>query len=277
MTSASRAAQTVKAQGSDVARSRAFEIFARSGFISRGLIYGIVGLLALKLALGEGDGKATSQQGALQTIAHQPFGKALLTATAVGLAGYSIWRLVRAALGHGIEVHDSAFDRVAGAASGLVYAALCAAAISILLGPEKKGSEGAQETTAGVLGWPAGTWIVGAAGLGFIGVAIYQGHKGITKSFLDDSKTEQMSASAKRAITVLGVVGHLSRMVVFGLVGYFLVRAAIDYKPSEAVGLDGVLRRLEENSYGPVLLGIVAAGLIAFALYSLSDARYRRI
>jgi hypothetical protein len=74
----------------------------------------------------------------------------------------------------------------------------------------------------------------------------------------------------------IGTFGHLARMIVFGLVGVFLIRAAID-DPNRAVGLDGALAKLEHNSYGPFLLGVVAAGLIAFGLYSLSDARYRRI
>jgi hypothetical protein len=113
--------------------------------------------------------------------------------------------------------------------------------------------------------------------LAFLGVALYQGYKGISKKFLDDSKTGEMSPSGKRAFTAIGVFGHLARMVVFGMVGYFLVKAALDYSPAQAVGLDGVLARLVHNSYGPVLLGIDSAGLIAFALYSICDARYRKI
>src|SRR5256885_9305787 len=101
----------------EVVRSRSFEWFARSGFIARGLIYGIIGLLAVKLALGDG-GKTTSQAGALRTLAHQPFGRLLLILVAVGLAGYALWRFVRAALGHGPEASDSGFERLAAFASG---------------------------------------------------------------------------------------------------------------------------------------------------------------
>ncbi len=99
---------------------RAFELLSRAGFVARGLVYGIIGILALKLALGHG-GKLTNQQGALHTVAHQPFGKVLLTLVAIGLGGYSLWRLVRAAIGHGPEGSDSGFDRVAALASGIVY------------------------------------------------------------------------------------------------------------------------------------------------------------
>ena len=265
-----------KAQGSAVAHTRSFELFARSGFIARGLIYSIVGVLAFKLALGDAGGKTTNQQGALKTIAHQPFGHTLLIAMAIGLAGYAIWRLVRAWLGHGIAVQDSTFDRVAGFASGIVYAGLCVAAISTLSGSGGK-SGSTQKTTAGVLGWTGGTWIVGIAGVVFVAIGLYQAQKGLSKSFLEDSKTEQMGLREQSVITVLGVVGHLARGVVFVLVGYFLVKAAIDYNPSQAIGLDGALSKLAKNSYGPVLLGVVSAGLVAFGAYSISDARYRRI
>ena len=268
--------RTAQAHGDDMVRSRGFEVFARSGFVARAAIYGIIGVLALKLALGDG-GKATNQRGALETVAHQPFGHALLIAVAIGLAGYAAWRFARAAIGHGREARDSGFDRVNAVASGIVYAAFCVTAVSVLTGSGSSQSGNPHKATAGVLGWPAGPGLVAAAGGVFLGVALYQGYKGITKKFLEDSKTEQMSPGGRRAFTAVGVVGHLSRMVVFGLAGYFLVKAALDYSPSQAVGLDGVLSRLAHNSYGPVLLGIVAAGLIAFALYSLSDARYRRI
>ena len=98
-----------------------------------------------------------------------------------------------------------------------------------------------------------------------IGVAAYQGYKGVTEKFLDDSKTGEMSRGVKRAFTALGVFGHVARVVVFALVGYGLIKAALDYDPHKAVGLDGALRKLADASYGPWLLGLVAAGLVGFA------------
>ncbi len=270
-----RATRPAKAQGERVAHSTAFEWLARSGFVARGLVYGIIGVLAFKLALGDG-GKTTNQQGALKTIAHQSFGQALLTLVAIGLGGYALWRLVRAAIGHGPEAGDSTFDRLAGLASGIAYAALCVTAIQILSGSASNSGK-ASKPAAGVLGWTGGVWIVGATGAIIFGVGIYQAHKGISKDFLEDSKVEQMSQHTRKAFTTLGMIGYAARGFVFGLIGYFLVKAAIDYSPSQAVGLDGALARLQSNSYGPFLLGIVAAGLIAFASYSLADARYRRL
>src|SRR5581483_3709800 len=183
--------------GEKLARSRGFEWLARAGFVARGLIYGIIGVLAIKLALGAG-GTTANQQGALETIAHQPFGKVLLILVAIGLAGYALWRLVRALLGHGPEDSDSGFDRLAAFASGIVYAGLCAVAVEILLGAGSSGGSGsAHKATAGVLGWPGGTWLVGIAGAALIGVGLFQGYRGLSKEFLKDSKTEEMSTRVR--------------------------------------------------------------------------------
>jgi hypothetical protein len=270
-----RAMGSAEVAGESFVQSHAFEWLSRAGFVARGLIYGIIGILAFKLAVGHG-GKLTNQQGALHTVAQQSFGKLLLTLVAIGLGGYSLWRLVRAGMGHGREGSDSGFDRVAGLASGIAYGTLCVLAIEILMG-NGGGAGNTKKTTAGVFGWPAGVWIVGIAGAVMIGVALYQGYRGITKKFLDDSKVEKMGPRMKEWIGRLGLIGHLARMVVFGLVGIFLIKAAVDYNARAAVGLDGALAKIVHRSYGPFALGVVAVGLIAFALYSLSDARYRKI
>jgi len=266
---------SIRAGGERIVRSDGFEWLARAGFLARGIVYVIIGILAIKLATGSG-GTNASQQGALRAIAHQPFGKVLLILIAIGLGGYAAWRLARAALGHGPEGSDSGVDRVAAFASGVVYTGLCALAVAILLG-SGGGSGGAKKETAGVFGWPAGTWLVGIAGVVLFGVGLYKGYRGITKDFLADSKTEQMGSGTRRWIKWIGTFGYLARMVVFCLVGVFLVKAAIDYDPNTAVGLDGALAKVDHASYGPFLLGLVAAGLIAFGIYSLSDSRYRRI
>src|SRR4051794_40773486 len=171
--------------GNAVARSDGFEGLARAGFVARGVVYAIIGILAIKLAFGAG-GKTTDQQGAMQTLAHQPFGTVLLVLLAIGLGGYALWRFVHAALGHGPERSDSKGDRLSALCSGLVYAGLCVLAVEILLG--SRSSATPDKTTAGVLGWPGGTWLVGLAGAVFIGVGAYQGYRGLTHEFLKDSK-----------------------------------------------------------------------------------------
>lgn len=262
-------------KGEDFASTRTFEWLARAGLAARGVIYAVIGVLAIKLALGHG-GETTNQNGALQTIAKQPFGKMLLIVVAVGLAGYATWRLLRAAIGHGPESSDDTKERISGVVSGIAYAALCVTAVSILIG-SGGGSGSPDKATGGVLDWPAGQVLVAIAGLIVIGVGLEQGYKGVKRKFLEKSKTEEMSESVKRAFTALGVFGHLARMVVFVLIGYFFIRAAIDYNPDKAASLDGALATLGQASYGPFLLGVVAAGLIGFAAYSIADARYRRV
>ena len=267
--------RTVRAEGEQFAHSRQLEWLARAGLVARGVIYAIIAVLAIKLALGDG-GKATNQQGALKTIAHQPFGKALLVVVAIGLAGYAIWRLVRAAIGHGPEARDSGKERLAGLASGIAYGLLCVAAVKIL-SASGTGSGGPQKAAGGVLDWTGGTWLVGLAGVVMLVVAAEQAYKGVTKEFLEKSKTAEMSREVRRAFTALGVFGHVARAVVFALIGYGLIRAAIDYDPHKAIGLDGALAKLGQASYGPVLLGVVAVGLLGFGAYSIADARYRKV
>jgi hypothetical protein len=266
-----------RAQGESITRTPQFEWFARAGLAARGAVYIVIGVLAIKLALGDG-GKATNQQGALQTIAKQPFGTVLLILVAVGLAGYASWRLLRAAVGHGPEASDDAKERIDGFVSGLGYAALCVTAVKILAGSGAGGGgSNPDKTTGGVLGWPGGTWLVAIAGAIIVGVGLQQGYKAFKQRFLDDSKTGEMSHRVRQGYTVLGVAGYLARMVVFVLIGYFLIRAALDYDPDKAVALDGALAHLGHTAYGPVLLGLVAAGLVCFGAYSIADARFRKV
>lgn len=269
--------RSAQAGGESVARSRGFEWGARAGLAARGVVYAIIGVLAVKLAVGEG-GSTTSQQQALQEIAQQPFGKTLLIVTAIGLAGYATWRLVRAAIGHGPEGSDGAFERIGGLVSGIGYLLLCVAAVEIIVGSGGGGgSEQASQTTGGVLGWTGGVYIVGIAGAATIFEGLEQGYKAITQNFLENSKTGEMSETMEAWFTRIGVFGHLARMVVFILIGYFLLKAAIDFNPDAAVSLDGALGKLAQADYGPYLLGVVAVGLVGFGLYSFLDARYRKV
>ena len=277
-TTGRRTARQAEAAGEDVARSKHLERLARAGLVARGVVYGLIGILAIKVAFGSG-GETTDQQGALKTIAGQPFGKVLLILVAIGLAGYALWRLVRAAIGHGPETgEDDAKDRISGVVSGIAYGALCFTAVKILIGSSSSSSSSKTEkATGGVLDWPLGRYLVIAAGLVVLGVAVDQALKGIKQKFREDAKTGEMSPRVDQAYTAVGVVGHLARAVVFALIGWFVIKAAIDYDPDKAVGLDQALAKLSSSAFGPVVLGIVAAGLIAFACYSVLDARYRRV
>src|SRR6202035_6133826 len=131
--SSSSAAGAARRAGNGFVRSRQFEVLARAGFVARGLVYGIIGVLAFRLAIGAG-GKITNQQGAFHTVAHQPFGKFALTLVAIGLGGYSMWRLLRALIGHGPEGSDHGIERLGAAASGFFYGVMCFAAVKVIMG-----------------------------------------------------------------------------------------------------------------------------------------------
>jgi hypothetical protein len=269
-------ARAARREGEEVARSRGVGWLGRSGFAARGLLYGVVGAIAIEIAVG-GRGRPAGQQGAMGALAQQPLGKVLLALVAVGLAGFALWRLAHAVVGRGPDESDTALERLAALGGCAVYAGLCAVAVEALFGSQAGGSGETQRTTGGVLGWPGRTWLVGAAGVALVGVGLFQTYRGVSRDFLEESKVEEMSDPARTAFAWTGAFGYLARAAVFGLVGVFLVKAALEFDPNRAVGVDGALAKLAREPYGPALVGLVAAGLIAFGLYSLADARYRRL
>jgi hypothetical protein len=259
-----------------------YAVLARTGLVAKGLSFGIVGFLAVKLALGDG-GKATSRQGALQAIAQHSYGKIVLILLACGFAAYALWRFVQAFAERDEGGSKGALKKWGKRAGyigrGLIYAGLTFSTVKILLGSGGGQSQNqkAHKTTALVLGWPGGTWIVGIAGAAIVAAGLWNLYRGLSRKFEDKWRTGRMSGTARRWGGRVGVVGHVARAVVFGLIGIFVVRAAIDYNPRDAIGIDGALQKLAHASYGPYLLGLTAAGLICYALYCLVDARYRDV
>ena len=256
---------------------------ARGGLVAKGLSYAMVGVLAIQVAFGEG-GKVTSRQGALATIAQNGLGKVLLIVLALGFAAYALWRFVSAYAER--EEDDDAqgkaknWGKRAGYVwPGLIYAGLTYTTIRILMGSGGGQSQNqeARSTTAGVLDWPGGRWLVGLAGLAIIGAGAWNAYKGAAGKFEEDWRMGQMSKTERQWGGRVATAGHLARAVVFALIGIFLTKAALEYDPDEAIGLDGALQKLAEASYGALLLGVTAAGLICYALYCLVDARYRDV
>jgi uncharacterized protein DUF1206 len=192
---------------------------------------------------------------------------------------YAIWKLMLAIAGRGPEGAGGTklSDRISNLAGAVVYFGFCAIAVQVLFGGTGNQSAKERHTAAGVLGWPGGPVLVGIAGVVMIAVSAYQIYSALRGDFAQENKTEQMSARERRTFLVLGRVGLTARAVVFVLVGYFLVRTAIDFKPSKGIGLDGTLAELHNQPYGTFLLAVVAAGLLIFAGFSLLEARYRRL
>jgi hypothetical protein len=277
------ATQSSQVRGSDVLaaqRARPFRWAVRAGFVARAVTYGVVGAIALALAVGAGAApSAPNQQGALALIAKAPLGQVAVAVAAVGLLAYALWKLGQAVFGRGPEGGGgpSAMDRVSNAAGAVVYLGFFVVALRILFGSSSSGSSAPSHTAAGVLGWPGGQVIVGIAGVVLIAISLFQIYDASRGSFADDSKVGEMDELERRAFMVLGRVGLTARAIVFGLIGYFVLETALDYNPREATGLDGALARVHHQPFGPWLLGLAAAGLIVFAAYSLFEARYRRL
>jgi hypothetical protein len=249
---------------------------ARAGLLAKGVSFGIVGALAVKLAAGHG-GQATSREGALHALARETFGEIVLILLAIGFAAYALWRLVEAIAAGGDEKKWA--KRAGSLGRAAIYAALAYSVVKILAGDGGGGSQNqrAHETAATLLSWPAGTWLVGIAGAIVIGVGLWNAYRGLSRKFEDKWRTGEMGGAARTWGGRAGVVGHLARGVVFTLIGAFVIKAAVQYDPKEAIGLDGALQKLAAAAYGPYLLGLTAAGLIAYGLYCLVDARYRDV
>jgi uncharacterized membrane protein YidH (DUF202 family) len=269
---------SVAAEAKQAAQSPWVARLGRIGLVAKGVSYGLVGVLAILVALDAG-GKTTDRQGALRTVGQHGLGRLLLVALAVGFAAYAAWRFAQGFLDRdreGTEPKGLA-KRAADVAKGLVYGALFLSTLSILLGEGGGSSNKEDKTTGGILGWPGGRWVVIAIGVAIAGAGAWNGYRALTATFRKKLHTGEMADAPETLAVVLGVVGHAARAVVFLIAGWFLVQAAWDYDPQEAVGLDGALQKLSQQPYGEWLLGGVAAGLIAYGLYCLFEARYRKM
>ena len=270
----------VREKAERAARSEPMAGLARAGLAARGLLYVVVGLLAGRIAMGDREEKA-DKQGALELVARQPLGKVLLLAVAIGLAGYAVWRLAQAVAGgadDGESEGKAWAKRVGYLARGGFYAFLSVTAVRVVLGAESgSGSEEERDATARVLDWPLGAVLVAAAGVAFLGASAWQGWRAAKGKYHKDLEEGRMEENERRTAIVAAVAGLLTRMVMFGLIGLFLLKASWEHRANAGVGLDGALHRIVRAPAGPWILGVLAVGLLAFGLFSLFQARYRRV
>ena len=253
----------------------------RSGMVARGALYLVVALLAVRVAQGR-DGERADKEGALQAVARQPVGKLLLVLLAVGFAGYALWRFSEMVLGPPGETNErkAKLKRVGSALRGLLYVGLFVSAVSFITrsnGDQAGATTSEVDWTARVLGWPGGRWLVIIVGVGVMCAGAYMGWRGLSRKFRKRLKMIEMRPLERRLVTGLGLVGNVARMVVAVVVGLFLISAAGQHDPGQAVGIDGALKRLGATDHGYAWLITVAAGLAAYGVYSLAEARYRRL
>lgn len=253
---------------------------ARLGYAANGLVYALVGYIALRAALGPGGEANISRSEAMARLVSEPLGQVLLLVIAVALVGYSLGHLlmsVRSSEESDRSGLSNIVNRGAHAGGGLVHLSLALAAGQLALGT-RGGSGGGRSTedwTAMVLAQPLGRWLVGLAGLVVIGIGVYQLYKAFSAKFREAFKLHEMSESQETWVIRLGRVGYTARSIVYGILGWFLIQAARQYDAQEAGGLGQALASLTDQPYGPWLLGAVAAGFIAFGLYAMFLGRYR--
>jgi hypothetical protein len=262
--------------GDQVAHSKALKVAARLGLAARGVVYIIIGLLAIDIAVGGGTSQQANQRGAFAEIASQPGGAVLLVVVAVGLAGYALWRYTQAAVGTP-EDGKKAGPRAQSLVRAIVYTGLCASAISVLTGSSSSGQDQkSQGWTATLMQNTAGRLLVGLAGIVVFVVGAALIVEGVRRKFRKHLDTTGMSARTEKVVTVLGTVGTTARGVAFALVGVLVVDAAVTEDPHKSRGLDGALRTLAHQSYGPWLLFLIALGLVAFGVFGLALAKWAR-
>jgi hypothetical protein len=248
----------------------------RAGLASRGIVWLVIGLLTLQIALG---GRAQADKnGALQTIAGQPFGELLLAVLAVGFLAYAVWQGLEAAAGLRDEADDKkrAAKRFGALCRAVVYAALAFSTVRFLVNGQSGGDK-TQPLTARLMQHAGGRTLVFLVGAGLIIGGLCVVGFAVKQKFEDKVKQYEMPDSMRPLAKVIGTAGFIGHGLVFVLIGSFIVKAAVEFDPNQAKGLDAALKALAQEAYGKALLVLAALGLLAFALWSCIEARYRKL
>ena len=258
--------------------SRYVDWLARAGFIARGVMYALIGILALEIAFGNSGHKA-DQSGAVRVVASTPFGEVLLWLLAIGLAGMALWRLSEALYGGPGADGRKTSNRLIAAFKAVLYAFIAFGILkyALGLGAPKSSNNQAVDLTSTAMREPGGRVAVGIAGLILIGVGAWLAWQAFERKFLAEIKTGEMSPQTKKAVTFLGRYGGIARGIVFSAAGLFLLIAAFTANAHKAKGSDATLRAFTKTPAGPWLLVLVAIGLVLFGCYSWAESRWRKV
>ena len=258
--------------------SRGMELLARTGLAARGVMYVIIGWIAVQIAFGH-SGTEADRSGAVHLIAKTPFGSVALWLLVIGFIGMALWRLSEAAYGAAGPGGHKTSTRVAALARAVFYGFVAYGILKYALGVGSPASSNQQsvDLTASAMKLPGGRLIVALIGLAFVAGGAYLAYSAWQKKFRKRLELSRMSARTRRMVEWLGQIGGIARGAVFATAGIFLVIAAARYQPQQAKGIDSSLRALAGTPLGPWLLVVVALGLITFGAYSLCEARWRRV
>ncbi|MFD8695456.1 DUF1206 domain-containing protein [Kitasatospora purpeofusca] len=279
MATGNGSAAQAKSHGQRLADSRFMDITARVGLCARGVIYVLVGALAVQIGFGNKGGQQAERSGAVGTIGEQPFGRVLLWALVVGLAAMALWRLSEAAFGPAGSDSGKWTVRLGFLGLAVFYAVISIAVVQTVLVGGSSGSRSSNQTskeyTARVLTWPGGRVLVGAVGAVLIIVGVVMAVRAAMRKFEKNLQTDRMSERTRRIVASLGIIGGVACGAVAAVAGLFILLAAVKFDPNRAKGLDETLRSFADTPAGPVLLIAAAVGLVLFGLYSFCEARWR--
>lgn len=277
MTSQSTAGSGAESTAEQARNHPALEWLAKIGTAVYGVMYVVVGWLALQIAFGHSDGKA-SGSGALRQIAQQQFGEVLLWVAGVGFLALVVWKACEALAGHPEkDGGELAAARAASAGKALVFALLAVLAFQTITGSTGGGGGSSEEgITAKVLRLPFGPGIVVGLGLAIIGYGVFSVYKGLSDKWRRSLELEGSTGDLGTAITVLARVGHTSRGIAFGVIGGLFVWAGFTHDAEKSGGLDQALLKLRDAPFGKVPLVAVAIGLVCYGVFNVAKAWYLR-
>ena len=257
-----------------VAGSGAIDALARLGLVARGVIYIVIGAIAVMLALGAAQ-HLPDRGGAVEAIASKPFGFVLLWILVIGFAGLALWKIVQAAVAR-LNPTETHRLKAAGTAVGY-FIAFLSTYWFVREGRVPASSDTtSRDLTATVMSYDGGQLIVAIAGLLIAVAGIYMVLQAIRLEFTRYLRMGWMNRRTQDTVVRLGQAGYVARGVIVFLIGVAVLDAAITYNASRAEGVDGALRTVATEPFGPILLILVALGLVAFGVLSFFEAKWRR-
>jgi Domain of Unknown Function (DUF1206) len=277
MTSIATAPRAAQHGATQAAGSVWMARLGRLGLGARGVLYVLLAYLAVRVAFGQPN-RATDKQGALHTVARQPFGHILLAGLAVGFGGYALWQLTMAFMGGSARAgSDMKAKRVIALVNGVLYGFFCASTIALAAG--SSGSAGGDkpeaDVTAKVMQHSFGRILVGVVGAAVIVIGAVMAWRALSGK--REVELQSMRRSVRQGIEALAKVGLTAKAVIVAAAGVLVVQAALAFDPSKAKGLDGTLKSFAHTPIGPWLLVLIAGGVLAFGAYSLAAARYAEL
>jgi hypothetical protein len=253
-------------------------VLARAGFAARGILYMIIGVIALEVAFGHASNQADTS-GALRLVGATPAGAAALWVLAIGFIGLALWRVFEAVLGPAEPGGRETARRLSAVARAVFYGAVAFSIMKFALGLGAPASSNKQsrDLTATAMHYPGGQVIVALIGAAFVAGGVGLAYSAWRKKFLRKLRLGGASPATQTAVARLGQAGGIARGAVFATAGVFLVYAAVIAKPGQAKGVDSALRALARTPFGPWLLSAVAVGLVLFGIFSCCEARWRAL